>query len=58
MSNQLFKKAAVFSDLHMGLKTNSAVHNQDCLDYLYWFVEEAQKNGCDICLFLGRLFPQ
>ena len=56
MSNQLFKKAAVFSDLHMGLKVNSQLHNQDCLEYLRWFIQEAQKNNCDICLFLGDYF--
>jgi hypothetical protein len=53
---QLFKKAAIMTDLHMGLKTNSAIHNQDCLDYLLWFIEEAQKNNCDMCLFLGDYF--
>jgi DNA repair exonuclease SbcCD nuclease subunit len=53
---QLFKKAAVFCDLHIGLKSNSDIHNQDCLNYIYWFVEEAQKNNCDICLFLGDYF--
>ncbi len=29
MSN-LFKKAAVFTDIHFGLKSNSLQHNQDC----------------------------
>jgi DNA repair exonuclease SbcCD nuclease subunit len=53
---QLFKKAAVCSDLHMGLKVNSNIHNQDCLDYMHWFVGEAQKHNCDICLFLGDYF--
>ena len=53
---QLFKKAAVCTDLHAGLKTNSIIHNQDCLDYLLWFVSEAQNNNCDICLFLGDYF--
>jgi hypothetical protein len=31
MSN-LFKKAAVFTDIHFGLKSNSLQHNQDCLE--------------------------
>ena len=38
---QLFKKAAVFTDIHMGLKTNSQLHNQDCLEYMRWFIQEA-----------------
>src|SRR5271157_1822381 len=53
---QLFKKAAIFTDLHLGLKTNSAMHNQDCMDYLQWFVETAQNNNCDVCIFLGDYF--
>jgi len=56
MMTQLFKKAAVFTDIHMGLKTNSQLHNQDCLEYMRWFIQEAQKNDCDICLFLGDYF--
>ena len=52
----LFKKAAICTDLHLGLKSNSTVHNQDCLDFLFWFVEKAQENNCDCCLFLGDYF--
>ena len=33
MSN-LFKKAAVFTDLHLGLKSNSTIHNQDCEEFI------------------------
>jgi DNA repair exonuclease SbcCD nuclease subunit len=54
--SQLFKKAAIFGDLHIGYKGNSNIHNQDCLDYLHWFVEVAQQNDCDICIFLGDYF--
>lgn len=49
----LFKKAAVFTDLHFGLKSNSLQHNQDCLDFVEWFIEKSQQEECDICLFLG-----
>lgn len=49
----LFKKAAVFTDLHVGLKSNSAVHNEDCLNFVKWFVKTAKEEGCDTCLFLG-----
>jgi bacteriorhodopsin len=34
----LFKKAAIFSDLHVGQKSNSQVHNEDCLRYIDWFI--------------------
>jgi len=52
MSN-LFKKAAIFTDLHFGLKSNSAVHNQDCEDFVDWFIAKAKEEGCDIGMFLG-----
>jgi DNA repair exonuclease SbcCD nuclease subunit len=49
----LFKKAAVFTDIHFGLKSNSLQHNQDCLDFVDWFIEKAKAEGCETCLFLG-----
>lgn len=52
MSN-LFKKAAVFTDLHLGLKSNSAIHNQDCEDFIDWFIKTAKDQGCETGLFLG-----
>jgi DNA repair exonuclease SbcCD nuclease subunit len=52
MSN-LFKKAAVFTDIHFGLKSNSLVHNTDCSNFVDWFISEAKKENCETCLFLG-----
>lgn len=52
MSN-LFKKAALFSDLHLGAKTNSELHNEDCLAFVNWFISTAKKEGCETCFFLG-----
>jgi DNA repair exonuclease SbcCD nuclease subunit len=52
MSN-LFKKAAVFTDLHYGLKSNSQIHNQDCEDFVDWYIEQAKKQGCDTGIFMG-----
>lgn len=52
MSN-LFKKAACFTDIHFGLKSNSQVHNQDCNDFVDWYIAEAKKEGCDTGIFLG-----
>jgi DNA repair exonuclease SbcCD nuclease subunit len=49
----LFKKAAVFTDIHFGLKGNSKVHNQDCEDFVDWFIEQAQANGCETGIFCG-----
>jgi DNA repair exonuclease SbcCD nuclease subunit len=52
MSN-LFKKAAVFTDLHLGLKSNSTLHNEDCWNFVQWMVKKAKEEGCETCLFLG-----
>jgi len=52
MSN-LFKKAAVFTDIHLGLKSNSALHNDDCLNFVKWATAQARELGCDTAFFLG-----
>jgi hypothetical protein len=49
----LFKKAAVFTDIHFGLKSNSTQHNQDCIDFVEWFITKAKSEGCETCFFLG-----
>ena len=49
----LFKKAAIFTDLHFGLKSNSLQHNQDCSDFVDWFIERAKAENCETCFFLG-----
>lgn len=52
MSN-LFKKAAIFTDIHFGLKSNSQTHNDDCLAFVKWATAKARAEGCETCLFLG-----
>lgn len=49
----LFKKAAVMTDLHIGLKSNSIVHNEDCLNFVKWFTEKAKKEGCETAIICG-----
>jgi DNA repair exonuclease SbcCD nuclease subunit len=49
----LFKKVACFTDIHFGLKSNSATHLADCEEFVDWFIEEAKKEGCETCIFLG-----
>jgi DNA repair exonuclease SbcCD nuclease subunit len=49
----LFKKVAVCTDIHFGLKSNSLVHNQDCSDFIDWFIDTARANGCETGMFLG-----
>jgi DNA repair exonuclease SbcCD nuclease subunit len=49
----LFKKVAVFTDLHVGLKSNSTVHLKDCEEFVDWFIQEAKKANCETCIFMG-----
>ena len=49
----MFKKAAVFTDIHFGLKSNSKTHNDDCEEFVDWYIEQAQANGCETGIFMG-----
>lgn len=49
----MFKKAAIFTDIHFGMKGNSRVHNQDCEDFVDWFIETAHNHGCETGIFCG-----
>lgn len=49
----LFKKVAVCTDLHVGLKSNSLQHNTDCEEFIDWFISKAKAEGCETCIFLG-----
>ena len=49
----LFKKAAVFTDIHFGLKSNSILHNEDCLNFVKWATAKAREEGCETAMFLG-----
>lgn len=47
-------KIAMFTDIHWGAKSNSVGHNQDCLDFIDWFIENSKD--CDAYAFLGDWF--
>jgi DNA repair exonuclease SbcCD nuclease subunit len=49
----LFKKAAVFTDIHFGLKSNSTTHNEDCLAFVKWATDKAKQAGCETCIMMG-----
>ena len=49
----MFKKAAVFTDIHFGLKGNSKIHNDDCERFVDWFIEQAHANNCETAIFCG-----
>ena len=50
---KLFNKAVVFTDIHLGAKSNSQLHNNDCINFVKWMIDLAKKEECDTCLFLG-----
>jgi hypothetical protein len=43
----------VFSDLHLGMRNNSRQHNEWCVQFVDWMIEQAQAKGIKTCLFLG-----
>ena len=49
----LFRRAAIFTDLHLGEKSNSHVFLNDCIRYIDWFIDLVKTNDCDMILFLG-----
>ena len=49
----LFRKAALFTDIHFGLKSNSHQHNEDCLNFVKWATARAREEGCETAMFLG-----
>jgi DNA repair exonuclease SbcCD nuclease subunit len=51
--SNLFEKVICFSDIHFGLRHNSKEHNQDCVDFIDWIIEQADLRQCDTCFFLG-----
>lgn len=50
---QAFKKAAIFGDIHYGLRHNNRTHNQDCENFLKWMIDRAHSKGAETCIFLG-----
>lgn len=54
MSNaQLFQHAAMFGDIHYGLRQNSKQHLEDCENFITWFIQQSQARGAETCFFLG-----
>jgi DNA repair exonuclease SbcCD nuclease subunit len=43
----------VFTDLHIGLKNNSKQHNEWCVQFIQYMIEQAQAENIKTCLFLG-----
>lgn len=46
-----FKKIAAFTDIHYGNKNNSHIFNNDCNEFIDWFISNSKD--CETCVFLG-----
>lgn len=53
MKTKLFESAIVYTDIHYGLRHNSKEHNEDCLDFTKWLIEQAKIRNCKTCIFMG-----
>lgn len=53
MAEKLFERAILFTDVHFGLRSNSKVHNEDCLDFIRFVVQQGKAKNAETCIFLG-----
>lgn len=51
--DNLFDKAVALTDVHFGRSGNNPMCNQDNLDFIDWFCEEAKTWGAETCFMLG-----
>ena len=53
----MIKKAALWTDIHFGKRNNSILHNEDCLNFVKWFIQKIKEEG-DVThiIFLGDFF--
>jgi DNA repair exonuclease SbcCD nuclease subunit len=49
-------KVAIFSDLHLGIKQDSAVWHKIALEWCNWFIKELKKSKIKDVIFLGDFF--
>lgn len=54
MSQKKLIKGAIFTDLHVGAKSNSQQHNEDCVRYIEWFCANVRDDPeIDHIIFAG-----
>lgn len=52
------KKAGLFTDIHYGRKNNSREHNNDCVNFVDWFITKCSEYEVDHINFLGDWFEE
>lgn len=53
MSENLFKKALFFTDIHYGRNGNSPQALVDNIEFIEWAIEEGKTRGCETMIFGG-----
>lgn len=48
-----FERIGALTDIHFGRKSDSEVHNRDCLEYLAWFKDQAIERKVDRIVCMG-----
>lgn len=48
-----WSNTVIFTDLHLGLKHNSREHNESCMQFVSWMIEQAHARKIRTCIFLG-----
>jgi DNA repair exonuclease SbcCD nuclease subunit len=46
-------KVVVFTDIHLGLRNNEKRHNDECLEFIKWMIQEAHEFGATKSIFSG-----
>lgn len=49
-------KISMFTDIHWGAKNNSVTHNEDCSEFIEWFISNTLKQKCSAIVFMGDWF--
>lgn len=54
MVSKPLQKGYYLTDIHFGKKSNSSIHNTDCINYLQWFCDKFKQDpDADYVAFLG-----
>jgi DNA repair exonuclease SbcCD nuclease subunit len=57
LTPSIIKKIALFTDIHFGRRSNSRIHNQDCLGFVEWFCVQVRADPTITHIaFLGDWF--
>lgn len=51
-------KVVVWTDIHLGLKNNERRHNEECLAFIHWMIDEAKDFGAETSIFTGDFHHQ